>query len=40
MVDRRKTLAERLKAARSNLCIQERRVADLEARITEPAQKS
>ncbi|MEU2777937.1 DUF6262 family protein [Streptomyces sp. NPDC007162] len=31
-----RTLDERLKAARSNLRFQDRRVADLEARITEP----
>ncbi|MFF1449764.1 hypothetical protein ACFVYF_16715 [Streptomyces sp. NPDC058274] len=35
-----RTLDERLKAARSNLRFQDRRVADLEARITEPAPKS
>ncbi|HEY6507878.1 MAG TPA: DUF6262 family protein [Vicinamibacterales bacterium] len=32
-----RTLDERLKAARSNLRFQDRRVADLEARITDPA---
>ncbi|MER7057026.1 MULTISPECIES: hypothetical protein [unclassified Streptomyces] len=31
-----RTLDERLKAARSNLRFQDRRVADLEARLTEP----
>lgn len=31
-----RTLDERLKAARSNLCFQERRMADLEARLTDP----
>ena len=31
------TLDERLKAARSNLRFQDRRIADLEARLTEPA---
>ncbi|MGW6692031.1 hypothetical protein [Streptomyces sp. NPDC054961] len=31
-----RTLDERLKAARSNLRFQDRRVADLEAQITEP----
>ena len=35
-----RTLEERLKAARSNLRFQDRRVADLEARIAEPAPKS
>ncbi|MFJ3592898.1 hypothetical protein ACIPSL_30845 [Streptomyces sp. NPDC090133] len=35
-----RTLDERLKAARSNLRFQDRRVADLEARVTEPAPKS
>ncbi|GHJ29572.1 hypothetical protein TPA0910_40050 [Streptomyces hygroscopicus subsp. sporocinereus] len=35
-----RTLHERLKAARSNLRFQDRRVADLEARIAEPAPKS
>ncbi|MBM7443104.1 DUF6262 family protein [Streptomyces sp. HB132] len=35
-----RTLDERLKAARSNLRFQDRRVADLEAHITEPAPKS
>ncbi|MDT0464738.1 DUF6262 family protein [Streptomyces gibsoniae] len=35
-----RTLDERLKAARSNLRFQDRRVADLEARIAEPAPKS
>lgn len=35
-----RTLDERLKAARSNLRFQDRRVADLEARITEPGPKS
>jgi len=35
-----RTLDERLKAARSNLRFQDRRVADLEARIAEPARKS
>ncbi|WP_239115478.1 hypothetical protein [Streptomyces sp. SID8499] len=34
-----RTLDERLKAARSNLCFQDRRVTDLEARIAEPAPK-
>jgi septal ring factor EnvC (AmiA/AmiB activator) len=34
--DNRK-LEERLKAARSNLRFQDRRIADLEARLTEPA---
>jgi chromosome segregation ATPase len=32
-----RTLDERLKAARSNLRFQDRRIADLEARLTEPA---
>ncbi|MET7716085.1 hypothetical protein [Streptomyces sp. NPDC005407] len=32
-----RTLDERLKAARSNLRFQDRRVADLEARLTDPA---
>ena len=32
-----RTLDERLKAARSNLRFQERRIADLEARLTESA---
>ncbi|MFE1029692.1 hypothetical protein ACFW5I_35005 [Streptomyces sp. NPDC058818] len=32
-----RTLDERLKAARSNLRFQDRRVADLEARIADPA---
>jgi chromosome segregation ATPase len=32
-----RTLEERLKAARSNLRFQDRRIADLEARLTEPA---
>ncbi|MGW4909442.1 hypothetical protein [Streptomyces sp. NPDC004270] len=31
-----RTFDERLKAARSNLCFQDRRVADLEARLTTP----
>jgi hypothetical protein len=31
-----RTLDERLKAARSNLRFQDRRIADLEARLTEP----
>ncbi|MFI1366988.1 hypothetical protein [Streptomyces griseochromogenes] len=35
-----RTLDERLKAARSNLRFQDRCVADLEARIAEPAPKS
>lgn len=35
-----RTLDERLKAARSNLRFQDRRVADREARIAEPAPKS
>ncbi|QNE77236.1 DUF6262 family protein [Streptomyces finlayi] len=35
-----RTLDERLKAARSNLRFQDRRVADLEARIAEPVLKS
>ncbi|MGW7757401.1 integrase [Streptomyces violaceusniger] len=35
-----RTLHERLKAARSNLRFQDRRVADLEARMAEPAPKS
>lgn len=35
-----RNLDERLKAARSNLRFQDRRVADLEARVTEPAPKS
>ncbi|MEC4019303.1 DUF6262 family protein [Streptomyces sp. H27-D2] len=35
-----RTLDERLKAARSNLRFQDRRVADLEARIAEPVPKS
>ncbi|WP_405552352.1 hypothetical protein OHQ89_01825 [Streptomyces canus] len=35
-----RALHERLKAARSNLRFQDRRVADLEARIAEPAPKS
>lgn len=34
-----RTLDERLKAARSNLRFQDRRMADLEAQITEPAPK-
>jgi chromosome segregation ATPase len=34
-----RTLDERLKAARSNLRFQDRRVADLEAQITDPAAK-
>jgi chromosome segregation ATPase len=34
-----RTLEERLKAARSNLRFQDRRVADLEARILDPPQK-
>lgn len=33
-----RTLDERLKAARSNLRFQDRRVADLEAQITNPSQ--
>ena len=32
-----RTLDERLKAVRSNLRFQDRRIADLEARLTEPA---
>ena len=32
-----RTLDERLTAARSNLRLQDRRIADLEARLTEPA---
>jgi len=32
-----RTLEERLKAARSNLRFQDRRIADFEARLTEPA---
>jgi hypothetical protein len=32
-----RTLDERLTAARSNLRFQDRRIADLEARLTEPA---
>ncbi|MFB6571044.1 DUF6262 family protein [Streptomyces noursei] len=35
-----RTLDERLKAARSNLRFQDRRVADLEARIADPSPKS
>jgi hypothetical protein len=35
-----RTLDERLKAARSNLRFQDRRIADLEARLADPANRT